>query len=152
MNNKIKINLFWGFITILFLNCLFIATPFAQDKQEIVVTINGISSGDKLTHFNNGESLRKQNKFFEAIEEYKQVISSGELCGKEAESHYNIGLCNTWFFELDKAEIVFHEVIKNYPDDDLATGNSEFCLAWIDVQKGNYNSAIDRLQNTLEKI
>ena len=60
MNKKLKINLFLGLISLLLLNSIFMVTLFAQDKQEIVDTINGISTGDKMTHFNYGEELREQ--------------------------------------------------------------------------------------------
>ena len=81
MNNKLKIHLFFGLIAILFLNSLFMSALFAQDKQEIVVTINGISIDDKIAHFNKAEELRNQMKFAEALEEYNYVISPGELSG-----------------------------------------------------------------------
>ncbi|MBC8182648.1 hypothetical protein H8E88_16230 [candidate division KSB1 bacterium] len=60
MSKKLNINFIFKVMMLLILNCLFITTLFAQDKQEIVVTINGISTGDKITHFNKGEESREQ--------------------------------------------------------------------------------------------
>lgn len=143
-----KLGTFWFSITIitLIINGLFVPPVMPQNKQEVVVTIDKIEQ-----NFNYGEELRKQMKFNEAIEEYQMVLTSGESPEKEAEALYNVGLCYTWLFELDKAEAVFYEVIKTYPDNGQAVGYSEFCLAWIDVQRRNYNNAIERLEQTLEK-
>ncbi|MBC8182658.1 tetratricopeptide repeat protein [candidate division KSB1 bacterium] len=150
MYKNLKINLFLGLITVLLFNSLFMTTPFAQDKQEIVVTINGISSGDKMTHYNNGEELREQKKFPEAIAEYRQVISDGELCGKEADAHYCIGICYLWLSKKDIAKGIFQEVIKTYPNDGEAVAFSNYSMSWIDVQRGNYYEAINRLQKVLD--
>src|SRR4030067_2746213 len=95
------------------------------------------------------ESLRKQMKFNEAIAEYNKVISGGETCGKESEAHYNIGLCYTWLGKLDSAAAIFEDVIRIYPGDGLAVGYAQYGLAWVDVQKENYENAIIRLENTL---
>jgi len=150
MNKKLKINLFLGLISLLLLNSIFMVTLFAQDKQEIVVTINGISTGDKMTHFNYGEELREQKKFREAIAEYQQVISAGELCGKESAAHYCIGICYLWLSKKDIAKGMFQEVIKTHPNDGEAVAFSNYSLSWIDVQRGNYYDAINRLQKVLD--
>src|SRR3990172_1086439 len=122
---------------------------FAQNPQEIVLTIEGLSVDEKLNHFNNGEALRGQMKFMDAIAEYEKVIISGETCGKESEAHYNIGLCYTWLGKLDSAAAIFEDVIRIYPGDGLAVGYAQYGLAWVDVQKENYENAIVRLKNTL---
>lgn len=122
---------------------------FAQNPQEIVITIESIATDGKLNHFNNGESLRKQMKFNEAIAEYKQVMSDGESCGKESEARYNVGLCYTWLGKLDSASAVFNDVIKFYPNDGQAVAYAQYGLAWIDVQKQNYEEAVTRLEITL---
>ena len=122
---------------------------FAQNPQEIVLTIEGLSVDENLNHFNNGEALRGQMKFNEAIAEYNKVISGGESCGKESEAHYNIGLCYTWLGKLDSAATIFGDVIRIYSGDGLAVGYAQYGLAWVDVQKENYENAIIRLENTL---
>jgi TolA-binding protein len=123
----------------------------AQQKQELVVTIEPLSSSDKLLHFTKAEDFRKQMKFREAIAEYQQVILPGDPCGKEAEAHYDIGLCYLWLVKLDTAETVFHEVMKTYPDSNEVIAFSRYGLSWIDVQRGKFQDAIDRLQLTLDQ-
>lgn len=151
MFERLKISWISGVTIFLFFWGLSGATLLAQNKQEIVVTITGISTGDKLIHFNKGEELRKQMKFYEAIEVYKQVIAPDEPCGKEAEAYYNIGICYTWMGKKDKAEAVFQEVLKTYPDDGEVIAYTKYGLSWIDVQRGNLYAAINRLQQTLDE-
>ena len=145
-----RLNIYSVLIAIIFIG-LCVTTILSQNKQEIIVTIEGISSNNKLTHFYNAEQLRKQMKFSEAIEEYEQVISPGELCGKESEAYYNIGLCYTWLGELEQAVSVFNNVIDSYKDDGKAVAFAEYGLAWIDVQMKNFEKAIYRLQQALDK-
>lgn len=123
----------------------------AQQKQQLVVTIEPLSSSDKLLHFARAEDFRKQMKFREAIAEYQQVIMPGDPCGKEAEAHYEIGLCYLWLVKLDTAETVFHEVMKAYPDSNEVIAFSRYGLSWIDVQRKKFQDAIDRLQLTLDQ-
>ena len=151
MFERLKVTWISGVTIFLFFWGLSGTILLAQNKQEIVVTIKGISTGDKLTHFNKGEELRKRMKFSEAIEEYKQVIAPGELCGKEAEAHYNIGLCYTWLGKVVAAEAVFQEVLKTYPDDAEVVAYTKLCFSWIDVQRRNFDAAINRLQQTLDE-
>jgi len=122
----------------------------AQNFQEIIVTIEKIPSEEKLLHFNNGEKYREQMRFREAISEYKKVIDKGSSCTKESEAHYNIGLCHTWLGNLDSAEAVFNTIISAYQSDGLAIGFTQFGLAWIDVQREEFDRAIQRLQQTLD--
>jgi len=121
----------------------------AQQKQELMVTIEPLSSSDKLIHFNKAEDFRTQMKFREAIAEYQQVILPGDPCGKEAEAHYDIGICYTWLLNMEKATETFKEVIKSYSDDGIATAFAEFGLAWVETQQGKYYDAINRLQRKL---
>jgi len=120
-------------------------------QQELVVTIEPLSSSDKLLHFARAETLRAKMKFREAISEYRQVILPGELCGKEAEAHYDIGICYTWLGKKDSAEVVFQQVIKAYGDNAEVRAYSQYCLSWVDVQRGKFQQAIERLQQLLDQ-
>lgn len=133
----------------LVLHGLLVPALLGQNKQEVMVTIKGLSSADKSAHFYKGEELRNQMKFGDAIEEYKKVIGGGELCGKESEAYYDIGLCCLWLVKLDIAETIFRDVIDTYPYDREAVAYSKYCLSWIDVQKGRFRKAINRLQQVL---
>lgn len=138
-------------ISLITISLLILSQSFlAQDKQEIVLTITGLPASDKLDHFNTGEALRKQMNFQEAIKEYRIVITPGEYCDKEPEAHYNIGLCYTWLGELDSASTVFNDVIKTYPANGMAVGYAQYSLAWIEVQRTEFEKAIERLQNILD--
>ena len=136
------------FIAFVF-NGLFTTAALAQDRQEVVLTIKGVSSNDKLNHFNRAEELRQQGKYREAIEEYQKVLAPGELCGKESEAHYDIGICNIYIGKNDEAEHIFQEVIQTYPNNGETLAFSKYCLSWIDVQNRNYYPAIERLQQVL---
>lgn len=133
------------------INGVFVSVLLAQHKQELEITIEGISSGDKTMHFNNGEELRKQHKFTKAIKEYQQVITPGNSCGKEAKALYNIGLCYTWIVKKDEAAAVFREILATYPDSSEVIAYSKYCLSWVDVQNNNFKPAIERLQKTLDE-
>jgi len=54
------------------------------------------------------------------------VILPGELCGKEAEAHYDIGICYAWLGKKDSAEVVFQQVIKAYADNAEALAYSQY--------------------------
>lgn len=126
----------------------------AQTIQEITVTIDSVIAVDtdtKLGHFNNAEQLREQQKFAEAIEEYELVLSSGDLCGKESEAHYCIGICYLWMGQFDEAENIFKEVLTTYPNDSEAIAFTRYSLSWLDVQNGNLYEAIERLRETLDE-
>lgn len=120
-------------------------------QQELVLTIEPLSSSDKLLHFARAETLRTKMKFREAIGEYRQVILPGELCGKEVEAHYDIGICYAWLGKKDSAEVVFQQVIKAYADNAEVLAYSQYCLSWVDVQRGKFQPAIDRLQQLLDQ-
>ncbi len=123
---------------------------FAQDRQEIVLTLEEISVSDKLAHFNKGEAFRYNFKFREAVQEYEKVLSLGEISGKESEAHYNIGLCYTWTQDFQEARQIFAEVKKTHANDNTATAFAEYGLAWVDTREGKYLDAIDRLQQRLK--
>jgi len=146
-------NNYWlsAVFTTIFLMGLFRTILLAQHTQELVVTIEPISSSDKLIHFAKAETLRTQMKFREAIAEYQQVIAPGDPCDKEAEAHYDIGLCYLWLMKQDTAATVFHEVMKTYPDSNEVIAFSRYGLSWIDVQQGKFQDAIFRLQQTLDE-
>ncbi len=116
-----------------------------------MVTIEPLSSSDKLLHFVKAETLRTNMKFREAIGEYRQVILPGEECGKEAEAHYDIGICYTWLGKKDSAEVIFQQVIKTYPDNMEVVAFSMYGLSWVDVQRGKFQPAIERLQQLLDR-
>jgi len=151
MSQRLNIYCILGVIVIIVINGLSVTTIRAQNKQEVVVTIEGFTPQEKLVHFYKGEELRNQMKFAEAIEEYNYVIGPGELCGKEAEAHYDIGICYTWLGKKDTAEAVFQEVMNTYPDSNEVIAFSRYGLSWIDVQRGKFQDAIGRLQQTLQQ-
>ncbi len=111
---------------------LFATNLSAQTIQEITVTIDSVITIDtetKLVHFNNAEQLREQRKFAEAIEEYKLVLSSGDLCGKESEAQYCIGICHLWMGQFGAAETVFKKVLTTYPNDNEAIAFARYSLS-----------------------
>ena len=137
---------------IIFLFALIALSPLsAQEKQEVVLTISAAKSGEKMDAFNRAEALRRDQKFAEAMAEYQKVIQLGETCGKEAEAHYDIGICLIWLSKKDDAEAVFNEVLKRYPDNKEVMAYTKYCQSWIDVQRGGYEPAIARLQETLNQ-
>ncbi len=127
------------------------AVNLSAQQQELVLTIEPILSSDKLLHFAKAETLRTQMKFQEAIAAYQQVLAPGEFCGKEAEAHYDIGICYTWLGKKNTAEEVFQQVLKTYPEHKEVLAHSQFCLSWIDVQRGQFQQAIERLQKLLDQ-
>jgi tetratricopeptide (TPR) repeat protein len=122
-----------------------------EETKEIVVTIEGLSSADKAAAFARGEDLRKGMKFAEAIKEYQKVVAGGEPCALEAEAQYDIGLCYTWLGERDKAEAVFQRMLQTYADNGEAVANAEYGLAWVEIQKGELDAAVARLERMLRE-
>jgi len=122
---------------------------FAQDKQEITVTIEYVTSEEKLVHFNQGEDLRKQFRFNDAITDYEQVLTGSEKSGKEPEACYNIGLCYCWLNDFENARFYFTKVINEYKTEPLVVSFSQYGLSWIKEQEGKYYEAIEILEREL---
>jgi len=118
-------------------------TPAASTVREIVVPL-GNSDRSALAE---GDTLRKAHKFREAIEAYEKAIDSGiSDAAVLAEAEYNMGLSHTWLGEYDTAGAVFNRMLTAYKDNPNAVGYAEYCLAWIEVQKGRYKEAVARLE------
>ncbi len=123
---------------------------FAQDPQEVVVTITGAKAEAKLEFFKQAEELREARQYKDAIAAYQKVIGVGELCGKEAEAHYCMGICYTWMGKRNEAGAIFTEVLKKYPDNNEVMAYTQYGLAWVEMQSLKFEDAISRLQKTLD--
>ena len=62
----------------------------------------------------------------------------------------DLKICLIWLGKWDEAEAIFKEVISTYPNNGEAVAYSKYCLSWIDVQRYNFDAAINRLQQTLD--
>ena len=138
------------FIILLVFSLVFGTNIFAQEKQEIVVTIETISPNIDNPDFLKGEELRKQFKMNDAITEYQKVVNSDEPDEVKVEADYRIGICYTWMGKINDAESKFKEVLKTYPNHVNKVAASQYCLAWVEIQQGKFYQAIDRLQKTLD--
>ena len=124
-----------------------IAETVAEPGNEIVVTI-GAADRSALAP---GDTLRKQYKFKEAIVEYRKALDTQGLpVAVKAEAEYNIGLSHTWLGEYDQAVAVFNRMLDGYKDDPNAVGYAQYCLAWVEVQKGKYREAVSRLEKSFQ--
>jgi len=122
-----------------------VAETVAEPGNEIVVTIGEVDRSAIAL----GDTLRKQRKFNEAIAEYQKVLETqGIPVSLKAEAEYNIGLSHTWLGEYDQAEAVFNRMLDTYKDDPNAVGYAQYCIAWVEIQKGKYREAITRLERS----
>jgi len=122
------------------------AETVAEPGNEIVVTIGEVDRSAIAL----GDTLRKQREFNEAIAEYQKVLETqGIPVSLKAEAEYNIGLSRTWLGEYDQAETMFNRMIDVYKDDPNAVGYAQYCIAWVEIQKGKYREAITRLERSL---
>jgi len=122
------------------------AETVAEPGNEIVATIGEVDRSAIAL----GDTLRKQRKFNEAIAEYRTVLETqGIPVSLKAEAEYNIGLSHTWLGEYDQAAAVFNRMLDVYKDDPNAVGYAQFCIAWIEIQKGKYIEAIARLERSI---
>ena len=123
-----------------------VAETVAEPGNEIVVTIGEVDRSAIAL----GDTLRKQRKFNEAIAEYQKVLETqGIPVSLKAEAEYNIGLSHIWLGEYDQAEAVFNRMLDTYKDDPNAVGYAQYCIAWVEIQKGKYREAITRLERSL---
>ena len=98
------------------------------------------------------DSLRKAFRFDEARELYRAVAEDENAHSHlRAEARYYDGLCSIWKGEWDDAERLYRDMLTGYADDGEAVANAQYCLAWLEVQKGEYNSAIARLSAMLNE-
>ena len=122
------------------------ADTVAEPGNEIAVTIGEVDRSAIAL----GDTLRKQRKFNEAIAEYQKVLETqGIPVSLKAEAEYNIGLSRTWLGEYDQAVAVFNRMLDTYKDDPNAVGYAQYCIAWVEIQKGKYREAITRLERSV---
>jgi tetratricopeptide (TPR) repeat protein len=122
------------------------AEAVTEPGNEIVVTIGEVDR----SAIAEADTLRKQFKFKEAIAEYQKVLETQGLpLSLRAEAEYNIGLSHTWLGEYDQAEAVFNHMLDTYKDDPNAVGYAQYCIAWVEIQKGQYQGAIARLEQSI---
>ncbi len=121
------------------------AEKVAEPGNEIVVTIGAVDR----SAIAEAETLRKHFKFREVIVEYQKMLEKqGLSTSLRAEAEYNIGLSHTWLGEYDRAEAVFNRMLDEYKSDPNAIGYAQYCLAWVEIQKGKYREAIARLEQS----
>jgi tetratricopeptide (TPR) repeat protein len=124
------------------------AEAVTEPGNEIVVTIGTVDR----SAIAEADTLRKHFKFKEAIAEYQKVLETqGLSTSLRAEAEYNIGLSHTWLGEHDQAEAVFTRMFDTYKDDPNAVAYAQYCLAWIEVQREQYMTAVQRLQRVLSE-
>jgi tetratricopeptide (TPR) repeat protein len=117
-------------------------------EKEIVIPLGEVDRSALA----EGDSLRKAHRYRDAIASYKKLLDSqGQPSSIRAEAEYDIGLSQTWLGEYDEAWGVFTHMLTSYRDDPDAVGHAQFCLAWIEAQKGAYREAIARLEGSLAK-
>lgn len=122
------------------------AETVAEPGNEIVVTIEEVDRSAIV----EADTLRKQFKFKEAIVEYQKILKTQGLpVSLRAEVEYDIGLSHTWLGEYEQAEAVFNRMLDEYKDDPNAVGYAQYCIAWIEIQKGKYKEAIARLEKSI---
>jgi len=142
--------------------CLCVMCVYAARQSEGKVEVTGVAgdgageivvtlSEPDRSQIVEGDALRKAHEHNEAIASYQNVLDmDGVDAEVRAEAQYNIGLSYTWLGDYDKAEAVFKKMLDTYKDNTNAVGYAEYCLAWLEVQKGKYHEAIERLQRSLD--
>ncbi len=78
----------------------------------------------------------------------KELETQGIPVSLKAEAEYNIGLSHTLLGEYDQAVAVFNRMLDTYKDDPNAIGYAQYCIAWVEIQKGKYQEAITRLERS----
>jgi len=123
-----------------------VAETVTKPGNEIIVTIGAVDR----SAIAEADTLRKHFKFREAIAEYQKMLEKQGLpTALRAEAEYNIGLSHTWLGEYDQAMTVFNHMLDEYKSDSNSVGYAQYCLAWVEVQKGKYREAIARLERSL---
>ncbi len=54
--------------------------------------------------------------------------------------------------DYEAAVSIFNGMLEKFSDDGDAITHVNYCLAWIEVQQGKYNEAIERLRKTLAEV
>jgi len=143
----------------LLLICIVTVVIYAAGQNEGKVEVAGDGAGEIVVTLSEpdrsvlveGDALRKAHEHNEAIRSYQNVLDMDGIDAEvRAEAQYNIGLSYTWLGDYDKADVVFHKMLETYKNNENAVGYAEYCLAWIEVQKGEYLDAIERLQRSLD--
>jgi tetratricopeptide (TPR) repeat protein len=123
-----------------------VAETVSEPANEIVVTIGAVDR----SAIAEADTLRKHFQFREAIAKYQKVLEKQGLpVSLRAEAEYDIGLSHTWLGEYDQAEAVFNRMLETYKDDPNAVGYAQFCIAWVEIQRGKYKEAIERLDRSI---
>ena len=120
----------------------------AAPEKELTITL----AKPAETAPSEGDRLRKSLRFDEAIETYEASLDAGDLDADAVkETRYNIGLCLLWLGDYDAAEADFTALAEDYPGDGDAAGYAAYCLAWMDVQRGEYAAALATLNGQIAK-
>jgi len=118
-----------------------------DDAGEIVVTL---SEPDRPL-LAGGDALRKGRDFDRAIAAYEKVLNDDTADIEiKKEAQYNIGLCRIEQGKYEIAVELFNNMLDTCADNGNAVAHVQYCLAWIEVQQEAFDSAIVRLEQTLE--
>ncbi|MFC1574141.1 tetratricopeptide repeat protein [Candidatus Latescibacterota bacterium] len=146
-----------------FIPCLafvLVLIMYAAKQSEGTVEVTGGSAGGivvTLTEpdrslLEEGDGLRKARKFDEAVVSYERVLANKMAAVEiKKEAQYNIGLCKIERGNYDDAVTLYSGMLNTYANDGDATAHIHYCLAWIEVQREQFDSAIARLERTLEE-
>ena len=122
-----------------------------EGSKEIVVTIQDLSLEDEVAAFARGDSLWNEQKREEAVAEYREVVQGVEVSGLEAEAQYKIGLYYITLGDWDQADAAFQQVLEGHPTDVTTTPWAEYSLAWLDIHRNKFQSAIAKFQAVIDK-
>ena len=99
--------------------------PYAAETREGEALLRALRTKLSRNMMRLGDFYLKRDEFQAAAERFRTVLNRYPGLGLDAEGLYKLGICYENMLRKDEARRLFHVVVANYPDSDVARLASE---------------------------
>ncbi len=99
--------------------------PYAEETREGETLLRELRTRLSRNIMQLGDFYLKRDEFQAAAERYRTVLNVYPGLGLDAEGLYKLGICYENMMRKDEARRLFHVVVANYPNSDVARLASE---------------------------
>jgi len=99
--------------------------PYAEETREGETLLRDLRSRLSRNIMQLGDFYLRRDEYQAAAERYRTVLNVYPGLGLDAEGLYKLGICYEHMMRTDEARRLFHVVVANYPDSDVARLASE---------------------------
>lgn len=99
--------------------------PYAPETREGETLLRNLRTRLSRNMMQMGDFYLKRDEFQAAAERYRTLLNGYPGLGLDAEGLYKLGICYQNMMRKDEARRLFHVVVANYPNSDIAKLASE---------------------------